>query len=209
MTSTPTNKDDLVSRVAKLEARLEEMGRKTLNYISVTDPLTGVQTLQIDEDANNQNRARVRIRDSSGNVLFQNDTKGQGWGYVHPSFPYVWYPFDSRTPLHNTTGTYLIYWNSAQYITQQRIAWAFALEISAGATGQFKFTYTDHLGALQTVFEVSLTTSNNNYNGFFTFPANEYSAGNNMSAWCRVTAGVDGTRFAAITPYYVLGVEAP
>lgn len=202
MSNTPDNKDDLVARLAKLEDKLDEINRKTLNNISVTDPSTQVKMLEIDQDAAHSNRARIRIRDSAGDVLLNNDTV-TGWGLAAPQIPYAMYPFDSRSPLRNTGGSYGIFWNSGQNIYSPKITYAFTLEISSGGTGQFKFTWFNN-AVETTIFEVSLTTTNNNYQGTYTFPSNIWGAGTSLNAYCRVSAGVDGTRFAAITPFYVL-----
>ncbi len=80
---TPTD-DDLVSRLAAAEQRLAELSRKTLSTLAVSDPTSSTSVLTVQPDTANGNRPQITIKDTTGNVLFQNDTGGNAWGLRAP-----------------------------------------------------------------------------------------------------------------------------
>jgi len=80
---TPTD-DDLIARIAAAEARLAELSRKTLSTLAVSDPASATSVLTVQPDTANGGRPQITIRDTTGNVLFQNDTGGTGWGLRAP-----------------------------------------------------------------------------------------------------------------------------
>lgn len=81
MSLTPSNKDSLVQRLAAIEARIDEIARKTFTTFTVTDA-SGVQMLSVLPGS--ANRRQVSFRDAQGDTLLQNDVNGAGWGFSHP-----------------------------------------------------------------------------------------------------------------------------
>lgn len=81
MSLTPKNKDSLVQKLAAIEARIDEIARKTFTTFTVTDS-SGIQMLSV--LPGNLGRRQLSFKDSAGDVLIQNDVNGAGWGFSHP-----------------------------------------------------------------------------------------------------------------------------
>jgi len=80
---TPSD-DALIKRLAAAEARLQELSRKTFSTLAVSDPTSSTSVLTVQPDTLNAGRPQITIRDTTGGVLFQNDTAGNAWGLRAP-----------------------------------------------------------------------------------------------------------------------------
>lgn len=213
MAVTP-NLEDLDAQLKKLQAQIDEIRNVSPTSLTVKDRNTGTNIVETGYDAAHSNRSFFKLRDSLGNVIVANDT-AVGWGMSLPVMPYVMYPFQffndtypggtlsSASAMSNASNGDVIYWNSGQVINSPVLKYGFDLQLFGGCTSAtFRLTYTNHLNVLVDIFNVTLTSSNNNYQGSYVFPTGEFGAGNNMSAWCKNNSG---TGRCATTPYYVLG----
>src|ERR1700758_4609501 len=103
MAATP-QPDDVAARLADLQRQIDELGRKTFSNLSVTDSVTQNSVLKINQDSSNNNASRVTIRDSSNDIIFQNDTVA-GWGYTAPNIAYSVVPFNMLSATSGWMGT--------------------------------------------------------------------------------------------------------
>jgi hypothetical protein len=214
VSNTPTNKDDLVNRIARLEARLNEMDRKTLSNLSVTDSPTQIKTLQIDSDPANGRAARFALRDSSGNLLYGNDTKA-GWGQIQAT-NYPIYPIVSDAATQITGGSYGLLWQSGVNILAKQLNYQIQHIVSGavGTAGQFKLEW--RANSITTlIYETTLTVATgtfvNDYvggTGSYNFPSNIYGTGVSLWLSARLSAGVGGGNWAGMTPNYLQGHKA-
>lgn len=80
---TPSD-DSLIARIAAAEQRLAELSRKTFSTLAVSDPSSATSVLTVQPDVANGGRPQITIKDTTGNILFQNDTGGAAWGLRAP-----------------------------------------------------------------------------------------------------------------------------
>lgn len=74
-------------KLAQLEQRLQEMRRRTISTLSVTNPDTGVKILEIGDN-------RVTFRANTGRPIFQSD-KDPRWGLAVPWGSTVAFPVEA------------------------------------------------------------------------------------------------------------------
>jgi hypothetical protein len=114
--------EDETARLDRLLHRAREWERRTVNNIAVTDTASGTTLLEITPLAADPGKSLVAIRDSSGNVLLQNDTVS-GWGLAAPTNAYPVYPF---LPLIKaTTTTFAEMWLWAGFPYTRTVEWAY------------------------------------------------------------------------------------
>lgn len=131
--------DALDKRLTALDAAIDEFERKTLSNLAVTDPITGIKMLTVDQDPANANRPRITVKDSTGNILLLNDTAGTGWGLRAPTYSGNAYLAASFGGSQNTTVTDKISNKMAFPITSQKIMVRYFWEFSF--TGSKTGTY--------------------------------------------------------------------
>lgn len=213
MSATPSL-EDLANQIKQLRADLDAVRNVSPTSLTIKDRNTGNAIVQTGYDSAHSNHSYFKLRDSLGNVIVANDTT-YGWGMALPVMPYVMYPFQffndtypggtlsGASSMSNASNSDVIYWNSGQLITSPVLNYGFDLQLFGGCTSAtFRLTYLNHLNVNIDIFNVTLTATNNNYQGSYVFPVGEFGAGSNMSAWCKNNSG---TGRCATTPYYVLG----
>jgi len=197
MSNTPDNKDDLVARIIRLEAKIEEMDRRTLSTLAVTDPITNTRMLEITPDASNGGKELFTMRDNNGNPLIRNDTAG-GWGLDRPIISYPMYPWKSWTGLQATTTSYQGLWNCGCNVLSKKVDYSFFVEVSAGVTGFVKFTW--FKGTETTIFETSVSAGTQLIQSTYLFPSDVYLNGIGFNVYAKLSTG-SGT--IGVTPFYL------
>lgn len=214
MTNTPDDKDGLVDRIAKLEAKVAEMGRKTFNNLTVTDAGTTNAVLQIDKDAANANRARLRIRDSAGDVIMANDTTS-GWGYAVPNVVYPMYPNNSSPATQITTAGFQTTYIGAIVVNCPRLNIGMLVESSGGAGGATCQAYpawglSPLVGGTWNQVGPTQSVSGTGYQ--FTrvgttllWPSNMFGQTVWLRMYANLSAGAGGGNWVSCTPTYLYG----
>lgn len=216
MTNTPSNKDDLANRVSNLEAHIEEIVRKTLSNLSVTDPGTGNKVFQIDQDTANSNRSRITMRDSAGDIIMQNDTVS-GWGYAHPNVTYAMYPFNSFAATQITSAGFQTTYRGAITINLPRLNWSFLAEAQTGTagnvSGDFRVAWNTTGNGLDPMTQMGSTQTipaapgyrSQRFNDTYLWPSNMYGQVVFLFFQASQTAGVGGGSWIANTPNHIVG----
>jgi hypothetical protein len=190
---------DLRSEFDQLKRRMAELERKTFSNLSVTDPLTGVKMLQIDEDAANGNAARIQIRDQAGAILIGNDTVS-GWGFAWPIISYPMYPY-SAFKLSTTLGVLDGLWNGGVNVLSRKVGWSFWIEGSGTVTSvEWRFSWLSNNTPDTTITQQTTSGLPTLVAGNYLLPSNQINKGVVFTVQARVAAGSGS---AACTPYYV------
>lgn len=217
MSNTPDNKDDLVARIAKLEAKVDEINRKTLSNISVTDPTTQIKTLEIGQDAANSNRSFIKIRDTAGGIIMANDTVA-GWGASAPNISYSLYPWNSWSAVQITSAGFQTTYTGQIFINMPRINFRMNREISGGgvlSTASMKVSW--YQGAnYATRTQMGATQSFPSATGYraaespltYLWPSNMLGQYVYVVFEASLDTGAGGGNWCANTPIYLVGAGA-
>lgn len=216
MTIRDANNDTTEKRLADLEAKVEELSRKTFVNLAVTDVATNVKSLEIGPDATNSNRSHIQIRDSAGNVILANDTVA-GWGYSAPNTMYPMYPNNSSAATQQTTAGQATTYIGRIRVNCPKLTVGALAESSGGggsAGGDYKIMYS--LPATpNTLIQIGATASLTGvgYQYFYyertvIFPSNLFGQLIWLQLQCGMTSGVGAGNWVANTPSYVFGSGA-
>lgn len=205
MTNTPNDKTSLVQRLAAVEARIDEIARKTFTTFTVTDT-SGIQMLSA--LPGNLGRRQVSFKDSAGDVLIQNDVNGAGWGFAHPQ------PVNSSVAPSNYTGNQNLTTTSATVwsvfmpvLTQKIHGYGFMCIQDIGVVSRTA-NYEVKWAPLGTTTYTSIDTSSTSGANVatlrewdYTWPSNMYNQIVELSFWgacTTVTAGNTGASYVPV-----------
>lgn len=221
---TPTD-DSLISRLAAAEARLAELSRKTLSTLAVSDPASTTSILTVKPDTANGARPQITIKDTTGNVLFQNDTGGTGWGLRAPLRIYNGCPtgltvtgaYGSDTS--DTDGYQLVLPTTSQKV--RIIGNAYIHNASTGTrTGTYSIFITFNNGGSYTTidtFTIALPTGSPGVSNAsqlrditYTFPSNVYDQSGSVRVkfMRHIDSNPSGFDACSYIPYLALAVPA-
>lgn len=220
---TPSD-DALIKRLAAAEARLQELSRKTLSTLAVSDPTSSTSVLTVQPDALNSSRPQITIRDTTGNALFQNDTAGGAWGLRAPLRMYNGCPTGNTifgaygSDLTDTDGYQLVVPTTSQKV--RIIGKAYIHNASATTrTGTFSMVISFNNGGSYTTidtFTIALPMSPTSSDASqlrditYTFPSNVYDQNGivQVKFMRHIDSNPSGFDACSYIPYLALAVPA-
>ncbi len=204
MSLTPDQKATLVHRLADIEARIDEIARKTFTTFTVTDT-SGVQMLSV--LPGNAGRRQLSFKDASGDVLIQNDVNGAGWGFAHPQPTNTSVAQSNYIGNQNLTTSDATVWSVFMPVLTQKIhGYGFMCIQDLGSVSR-NANYTVKWAPLGTTSYTTIDTSSTSGANVavlrewdYTWPSNMYNQIVELSFWGFCTTVTPGNTGASYVP---------
>lgn len=193
--------DDIEAQLAALEQYLDELDRKTRSNLSVTNPVTGIKNLEVNQTDG------VTLRDDNGNIIFGANVSQ--WGFKAPRMPMPVYPTQVASGLlFADTTTWVTFWQTSTFVNAPvlQLAYRYKDFSPSGGTSQCRVVY--NVGAGDVIITDSIDSFINPTNqqkyAEFTWPTDIYDTEVNIYLQGRMSAG---TGNMAVSPVFFLGGE--
>lgn len=201
MAMTPARTTD-ADEIKRLHERIDELERKTLSNLAVTDS-NGIRRFQVNDQG-------VVIRDATGAAIMRNYNTS-GWGNAYPTgiIPlYRWNDvLDPLVQTNVTDSTYRSKWFGYFQVSHPRVSMSFVHQISGGtATGQYKVSWYDPNTAIDTTMFESAVRGPGSFSDspVFTLPQSTHQSIIGIRIMARMPTGVNGVDWCAASARGVL-----
>jgi hypothetical protein len=169
-------------RIAAMERRLDEMQRRTMSTLSITNPVDGITYVQI-------NDGQVWIYDSNGTLILAG---ASSWGYLNPWQNYVAFPATPPLISNALTGAMQNTATATLYPNQARMFFTVTASADSvtGGIADVQVTYTVNGGSPVLIADsVNETGTTVTYSFEYVWPADYFGDRINILFQARVRPG--------------------
>lgn len=177
---------DTEDRLSRIRARLDEMQRRTMSSLTVTNPVDGIQYLAA-------GTGHVYLFDPHGTLILASQG-GTQWGYLNPWQDYVMFQAKPTGSAFAFTGALQTTLWATLYPNQPRMQFTVDTQVnsSSGAIADTQVSYTVNGGSPVTVpVSVAATSSTTRISTSFTYlwPSDLFGAKVRVSFQARIRTG--------------------